>query len=64
MSTKLVRYTTHLRVAYGLELQSTDGKRVPFGELVLDKSDHITTIVSATSSAPTINVASVQSRTT
>lgn len=45
MSTKLVRYPTHLRVTYGLELQSTDGKRVPFGELVLDKSDHITTIV-------------------
>lgn len=45
MSTELVRYTTHTCVAYDLELQSTDGKRVPFGELVLEKGDHITTIV-------------------
>lgn len=38
-------YAAHSLVSYNLELQSTDGVRVPFGELVLSKGDSISNIV-------------------
>ncbi|KAL4867075.1 hypothetical protein BDV12DRAFT_171919 [Aspergillus spectabilis] len=44
-STDILPDASDLRDAYNLELQCAEGKPVRLGELILDKGDHITSIV-------------------
>ncbi|KAL4886001.1 AhpC/TSA antioxidant enzyme-domain-containing protein [Aspergillus karnatakaensis] len=44
-STDVIPDASDLRDAYNLELRSADGKPVRLGELILDKGDHITSII-------------------